>query len=238
MMRRGYIRQRKSGPTPDQQKASMVASGIDTSGDHPPLYVDLLNKAGKASPLRERADAIKSLRQDDELVVHDAATLGLDADDINRAMIEIGQRGATLIVWKPEPREYEWTPAAARVAGEMSSLAAEAETVLRSEKHQRASAKGARIGPAKKLVGVVREIALKHWRDPTLSGRQAHAAAVAETGVKFSMRLMQLPEKDGGLGRKMDAEPVLELPRPAPIPQAKVPIKRKPKPKRRKAKRQ
>lgn len=215
----------------------MVASGIDTSGDHPPLYVDLLSKAGKAGPLSERANAINSLRQDDELVVHDAATLGFNADDINTAMIEIGQRGATLIVWKPEPREYEWTPAAARVAGEMSSLAAEAETVLRSEKHKRASAKGARIGPAKKLVGVVREIALKYWRDPTLSARQAHAAAVAESGVKFSMRLMQMPEKDGGLGRKMDAEPVLELPRPARLFQAKAPAKRKSKPKR-KAKRQ
>lgn len=232
-MRRGYIRQRKSGPTPEQQKASMVASGIDTSGDHPPIYVDLLNKVGKAGPLRERAVAIKSLRQNDELVVHDAATLGFDAEDINRAMIEIGQRGATLIVWKPEPREYEWTPAAARVAGEMSSLAAEAETALRSEKHRRAAAKSTRIGPPKKLVGAVREIALKHWRNPSLSAPQAHAAAVAESGVKFSLRLMQLPEKDGGLGRKMDAEVVLETPRPASMTKAKP----KPKPKRRKAKR-
>jgi hypothetical protein len=215
----------------------MVASGIDTSGDHPPIYVDLLNKADKAGPLRARANAIKSLRQNDELVVHDAATLGINADDINRAMIEIGQRGGTLIVWKPEPREYEWTPAAARVAGEMSSLASEAETVLRSEKHQRASAKNVRIGPPKKLVGPVRDIALKYWRDPALSARQAHAAAVAESGVKFSMRLMQLPEKDGGLGRKMDAEPVLELPRPAPILQAKASVKKKAKAKR-KAKRQ
>lgn len=213
----------------------MVASGIDTSGDHPPIYVDLLNKVGKAGPLRERAVAIKSLRQNDELVVHDAATLGFDADDINRAMIEIGQRGATLIVWKPEPREYEWTPAAARVAGEMSSLAAEAETVLRSEKHRRAAAKSVRIGSPKKLIGPTREIALKHWRNPALSARQAHAAAVAESGVKFSMRLMQLPEKDGGLGRKMDAEPVLELPRPPPMVRAKP--KAKAKPKRRKVKR-
>lgn len=212
----------------------MVASGINTSGDHPPLYVDLLNKVGKAGPLRERANAIKSLRQDDELVVHDAATLGFSAEDINAAMIEIGQHGATLIVWKPEPREYEWTPAAARVAGEMSSLAAEAETVLRSEKHQRASAKSVRLGPTKKLVGAVREIALKHWRDPALSARQAHAAAAAETGVKFSMRLMQLPEKDGGLGRKMDAELIMELPRPARLAQAKAAAKRKTK---RKAKR-
>ena len=236
-MRRGYIRQRKSGPTPEQQKASIVASGIDTSfGNHSAVYADLLNKAGKAGPLRERAEAIKSLRHGDELVVHDAATLGINAEDINLAMIEIGQRGATLIVWKPEPREYEWTPAAARVAGEMNSLAADAETVLRSEKHKRASTKSTRLGPPKKLVGTVRDIALKHWRDPALSARQAHAAAVAESGVKFSMRLMQLPEKDGGLGRKMDAEPVLELPRPARSPQAKGPAKRKAKPKR-KAKR-
>lgn len=237
-MRRGYIRQRKSGPTPDQQRASMAASGIDiTSFEYPYIYTDLLNKVGKAGPLRERASAIKSLRQGDELVVHDAATLGINADDINRAMIEIGQRGATLIVWKPEPsREYEWTPEAAEVAGEMSSLAADAETVLRSEKHQRASAKSVRIGPPKKLVGSVREIALKHWRDPSLSARQAHAAAVAESGVKFSMRLMQLPEKDGGLGRKMDAEPVMELPRPAPLHQATAPAKKKARAKR-KAKR-
>lgn len=229
-MRRGYIRQRKSGPTPEQQKASMTASGIDTTSfEYPYIYTDLLNKAGKTGPLRQRAGAIKSLRHGDELVVHDAATLGINADDINRAMIEIGQRGATLIVWKPEPREYEWTPEAAKVAGEMSSLAADAETVLRSEKHQRASAKSVRIGPAKKLVGAVREIALKHWRDPALSARQAHAAAVAESGVKFSMRLMQLPEKDGGLGRKMDAEPVLVLPRPTPVykPQQKPKAKSK-----------
>lgn len=51
------------------------------------------------------------------------------------------------------------------------------------------------------------------------------------------MARLKRPEKDGGLGRKMDAEPLLVLPRPPPL-RIEAAAKKKTKSKQRKAKRQ
>jgi hypothetical protein len=187
----------------DEQRASLAAAGIDVDAPHPPVYVDLLKPGKKlksgVDPLTLRAAAIKSLRRQDtdELVVHDAATLGLDLEDITLAMSAIGKRGGKLIVWTPEPREFTWHPDAA----EVMALAVEGAQMMRSEKHRRAGEKNPLLGAPAKLAGKVLEVAKAAWADPALTSKQAAEKVKTDTGVKVSVRL--LFDK---LGKKSDAE--------------------------------
>jgi hypothetical protein len=219
-MRRGYIRERK-GLTPDEQRKSHREAGIDVTFSHPALYADVFDRTGRIKALSQRAAAIESLRQGDELVVHDAATLGTDLKDISEAMVEIGRRGATLIVWTPTVREYEWDPGAAEIV----ALANEAAATLLSEKHRRAGAKRVQLGAQPKLVGDVLNVARQAWADPALTANQAAAKVTQYTKVKVSTRTLW-----NHLGKKSEAEGAISPPiAVAPVPN--------PKPKRRKAKR-
>lgn len=219
-MRRGYIRERR-GLTPDEQRKSLAQAGIDLGFDHPAIYADVFGRGGKAVPLAARANAIKSLRSGDELVVHDAATLGKDMEDISKAMVEIGRHGATLIVWTPTVREYEWNPDAAEIV----AMASEAAAVLLSEKHRRAGAKRVQLGAQPKLVGDVLNVARQAWADPSLTANQAAEVVRKHCRIKVSTRTLWTH-----LGKKSDAETAIS----EPIKVAQV---AKPKPKRRKVKR-
>jgi hypothetical protein len=220
-MRRGYTRERR-GLAPDEQRKSLKASGIDLGVDHPAIYEDVFDRRGKPGPLSQRALAIKSLREGDELVVHDAATLGKDLEDISKAMVEIGRRGATLIVWTPTQREYEWHPDAAEIV----ALANEAAAVLLSEKHRRAGAKKAHLGAQPKLVGDVLNVARQAWADPALTANQAADVVRQHYRIKVSTRTLWTH-----LGKKSDAETAISEPIKVAV------VKAKPKPKRRKARR-
>jgi len=200
---RGYIRERKSGPSIDDQRASLAAAGIEVDRPHSPVYVDLLKPAKKpkpgVDPLAQRAAAIKSLRRQDgdELVVHDAATLGVDIEDITVAMSAIGKRGGKLIVWTPPVQEFVWHQDAAEIV----ALAAEGAQMMRSEKHRRAGGKNPLLGAPAKLIGKVLEVAKAAWADPALTSKQAAEKVKADTGVAVSVRL--LFDK---LSKKSDAE--------------------------------
>ena len=237
-MRLGYLRERRIGPSLDVQRASMAAAGINVHQTHPPIYEDKLKPAKRTPPgetrlhLPERAIAIKHLRQrdEDELVVHDAATLGIDTDDIMAALAAIGRQGCTLLVWTPEPRAYAWHPDATEIVG----LATEAAALIKSEKYRRASGKSA--GSPPKLVGRVRDAALLAWADPTLTAEQAAARVKEVTGISVSARLLY-----SKLGHKSVAEATLAPPKLSAAaattsPEVRKAATPKPKRKRRKAK--
>lgn len=199
-MRRGYIRERAFGPTMEVQRASLAAAGVPTDGARPPVYMDMMKDTKRTiagiRSLAQLARAIKSLRQADadELVVHDAATLGRDHEEITEALAEIGKRGCKLIVWTPEPRDYVWHPDAAEIA----SVAGEGAKIIRAEKHRRAASK--HLGAQPKLVGKVLAAAREAWADPNLTAPQAAKRVYEVTGVKVSARLMWK------LGKKSEAE--------------------------------
>lgn len=218
-MRRGYIRERRVGPSIEDQRKSLASAGVMTEGTHPPIYMDMLKDVKGNKPLRQLALAVKSLRGDDEIVMHDAATPGRDHQEICDALAAVGAKGNKLVICTPTEREFVWRPE----ENSMLSVAGEGVTILRSEKHRNAGNKV--VGAAPKLVGRTLDIARKHWADPAMTARQAHEAAVAESGVKFSSRLMWQ------LGKKSDAEATLTKPPPAKA----APKKAKPKRRKRKA---
>ena len=221
-MRRGYIRERRNGPSIEEQQKSLKAAGIPVNLAHPPIYSDAMKRvAAGQDPLPNRAHAIKSLRSTDELVVHDAATLGLDMADIALALAEIGKRGATLIVWEPEQEAFQWSGEVA----EAVSVAVRGDAQIKREKFQRARSKNPALGAPPKLTGKVLQAARDAWADPALSIRTATERVIAETGVKVSSRLLLLR-----LGPKSRAENTLAPPPRVPAvvkPKAKRKTKRR-----------
>lgn len=213
-MRRGYIRERRNGPSIEDQQKSLKASGINLGVTHTAAYIDGMKRVPRGvDPLPQRADAIKSLREDDELVVHDAATLGIDMADIALALAEIGKRGATLIVWEPDREEYQWSGEVA----EAIDVAVRGDAQIKREKFQHARSKNPVLGAPRKLVGKTLEAAMLAWADPSLSIRTATEKVIAETGVKVSSRMLLTR-----LGSKTAAESTL-----MPPPKVKAVAKRK-----------
>ena len=195
-MRRGYERERKGGPSLEDQRKAMGAAGINLLETHPAVYTDTLAPS-KKPPLYLRSLAIRSLRPGDELVVYDGATLGTDAEDIAEALASITRAGCSLVVCFPEERSYTWH----KDAADMLQMAAEAVRVLRSEKHRRAGAKSLNLGAPLKLTGEVLTAAKAAWAEPELTARQAAKRVGDVTGVEVSMRLLF-----SKLGKKSDAE--------------------------------
>ena len=207
-MRRGYRRERRDASL-DEQDKSLREAGIDLTGDHPPVYTDFIKDTGSHKALAERRLAINSLRNHDkdEIVVHDAATLGRDHQEIIEAAAAIGQTGCKLIVWRPFPREFVWHPDAAEIA----ALAAEGVTILRSARGKVSNGKV--LGAAPKLVGNVLDVAKAAWADPDLTAKQVVSKVFDLTGVQISSRLLF-----SKLGTKSKAEmQTLRPPMPPPV---------------------
>jgi hypothetical protein len=219
-MRRVYRRERRDAPL-DEQDKSARAAGVDTSGDHPPVYTDTLHDCGNHKPLAARLHAVNSLRlaDGDELVIHDAAVMGRNHQEIVEGFAAVGLTGCKLIVWTPTPREFVWHPDAAAIA----ALAAEGTTILRAARGRVAQHK--HLGAAPKLIGDVLTAAKSAWADPNLTARAAVDRVFEVTGVKISARLLF-----SKLGNKSTAE--MQILRP-PMPKASKP-KPKAKTKRRK----
>lgn len=201
----------------------MREAGIPMDGEHPPIYRDLARNTRPPKLLTARAAAIGSLRNrdGDELVVHDAATLGRNYQEIIEALAAIGRTGCRLIVWRPSKQEYVWHPDAAEIA----ALAAEGVKLMRSDKHRVA---GAKTGAPAKLVGPVLEAARAAWADPDLTVRAAASRVFEVSGVQVSTRLLQ-----SKLGRKSDAEAeVLKPKMPEPTGSKKKPSAKQKAPRR------
>ena len=183
-MDRAYVRERKGGVTPDEQVAAL-ASVVETTGTHPPVYVDLLKPAKKSKvPLPARGNAVNSLRRGDRLWVYDLPTLGTGFDDILAAMAAIGKKGATLGVLAPEQEEHTWQPDAA----DLVQKAREAASVLKSDVHKRARAK--HLGAPSKWSPDVDKAAREGWSNPALTAPQVPGYVFERTGIRVSERLI------------------------------------------------
>lgn len=193
-MRRGYIRVRQGGPPKHEQMASMLKSGIDMEDPHVPIYVDDLpvrrrQRSDTPNPLPMRSTAISTLREGDELVVYDAATLGLSESDILAAMGAVGRRGATLWIVTLD-QTFTWHPDAA----EMSTLASDAGDRIKLEKtvlaRRKAVAMGLKGGRPELLTGRALEIAQSEWGNRQITAQQIADKILAETKVKVSIRTL------------------------------------------------
>lgn len=184
-MDRGYVRERRGGAVPAAQVAEL-AWVVETTGTHPPVYIDILKPAKKSKvPLPARGNAINSLRPGNRLWVYDLATLGTSFDDIMAAMAAIGKKGATLGVLMPEQEEHTWHPDAAGLV----QKAREAAATLKSDVHKRARLK--HLGaPSKWGLPGVAAAALEGWKNPALTAPEVPAYVLEKTGVQISERLI------------------------------------------------
>ena len=221
-MRRGYRRERRADAPLDEQDKALRDAGVPLHWTQQPVYTDLIKDTGSHKPLVELLHAIRSLRKrdEDELAVFDAATLGRNHQEIVQALAAIGKTGCKLVICRPVMREFVWHPDAAEIA----AVAAEGETILRAAKSKVSANK--HLGATPKLVGSVLAAAKAAWADPELTARAAVDRVFEKTGVRISARLLF-----SKLGNKSAAEMQMIAP---PMPAKSKP---KAKPKRRKVKR-
>ena len=216
-MLRGYIRERKKGPSVDEQRAALIKAGVRVDGTHPPIYVDMVPRRGQP-PQPQLIAAVQSLRSGDTLVVFDEASLGLTEGGLWEAHAAIGERAASLMM--ADGRIFDFTPQTAEIAG----LIANGAKILTRENARVRNNSGPILGRPKLLSGDVMRLARELWGRQDLSARQIAAEIQAQTGVKVGIRTLFLD-----LGHKTDAveKAAKELRK------AKTPVVRK-QPKRRK----
>jgi hypothetical protein len=176
-MRRGYIRISKAGPSREQQEDALRSVGLDDFSRDGPIYVDLPRKGAlKAGqdPLPRRSEALRGLREGDELVVMSVGRLGLTTEDTMHALARLGAQGATLFEVE-SGRAYSWHPEAAEIA----ELAARSETQRRKERlaKMRAAANemGVRRGSATKLSRTQLAEAKADWASVALTAEEVSA---------------------------------------------------------------
>lgn len=207
-MRRGYIRIRKHGPDEATQRQSLIAAGVDVSDRLGCVYVDGKTEPDPADPLPQRTWAIRHLRSDDELVVHDPGTLGRSADDIIGVIAAIGRRGASVVVASTD-QTYHWHPDAADIA----AFAKTGSDMVRHENTSRARKRAAELGlrggrPDKLADAVVYKRALELWSDPEVkSAKEVIAVLLKEFKVKVSVRTLynRLPSRSDAIdGRTVE----------------------------------
>lgn len=194
-MRRGYIRIRKGGPDEATQRRSLIT--IDNIGR---LYVDGPTETRKhrqmdpKDPLPERSWVLRHLNPGDEVVVHDAATLGTSVKDILATLEAIDQRYATLYVVTTNTT-YRWHPQAA----EIIALATSGGEVARREQTTDARKRLRQTGANRKFTSEMKIRALKLWSDNQIrSGKEVAALLHREFGVKVSLRTLynNLPPRE------------------------------------------
>lgn len=193
-MRIGYVRIDRVGASYAEQRQALEAAGIADFSNEGPVYIDPLRKRrvkDGEDPLPGRTDAIRALREGDELVVSNAARLGLNRADILKCLGQIGMvRAAVFVV--DDGRVFVCSPAIADAA----DFAEIADKKLLSERMQKArkgrKAFGAATGKKTKLPkdGPLFDRIRSLWTDP---------AVPAEEVVKVSgVSLATLHRKLGG----------------------------------------
>lgn len=224
---RGYIRERRGGPSVEDQRKALAGAGVPTEGTHPPIYIDLIPRRTRKAldnPFPERTLAIHCLRRGDgdKLVVYDAATIGQTEGDILDALAAIGEQGSTLVVCNP-PGEYRPHPDAA----ECLRLAVDGQRMLDRERRRVRTDSGPIIGRPPLLAGDALRLARDLWGKRELNSKMVAEDIKAQTGIEVSVRTLI-----NKLGPKMDAVDAAErgLRRPKPVriePQAKANPKRR-----------
>jgi len=169
------------GASPAEQQRALESAGITDFSDEGPVYVDPLRKKrlkDGEEPLPERTEAIRSLIAGDELVVSNAARLGLNRADILKCLGQIGAKNASVFV-VDENRTFVCSPA----ISEAVDFAEIADKKLLSERMQKArkgrKAFSAATGNKTKLPkdGPVLDHIQSLWTDPTVHADEVVKAA-------------------------------------------------------------
>jgi len=205
-MRRGYIRIRKGGPDEPVQRQSLAAAGVNVDEVLGAVYVDGMSVSPKRrkldpnDPLPQRTWAIRSLRPGDELVVHDAATLGTSTADILGAIVAIDRREATLHIVE-SGITYRWHPQAADIA----ALAKSGGEKVGREKTAMARKRLREVGGQRKVTPEVRTRALEIWSDPNVRSAREVSAILGREGVNVSVRSLynNLPSRGEAIDNRL-----------------------------------
>ncbi len=192
-MLRGYVRERKKGPSIDEQKAALLRAGVSFEGEYPPVYVDLIPKRG-SEQLPQLHAAIGSLRVGDTLVVYDQATIGLTEAGLWDAYAAVAQRLATLML--ADGTIYEYTPEAAILVG----LIADGMKILAREKARVRNDSSPNLGRPRKLDGDALVLARELWGNKQMTSRDVATAIRDRAKVDVSIRTLIKT-----LGHKTDA---------------------------------
>jgi hypothetical protein len=189
-------------PTIKSQKAAL---GLEAVADDDQVYVDLNPKRRRATPAEpfpELAEAIRSLRAEDELAVAGPEILGGSHAQIITVMQAIGAKQAAIfdasigetIAWQPE-------------ALKALDFAARGETKRREFALRKARVRRAELGRGNGRVAQLDKdknpkaykAALAVWLDPELTGNQA----ADKIGVSPSTAYRKLGSRDQPIfGRK------------------------------------
>lgn len=177
-MKRGYIRLGVTLPEETAQRRALASAGVDMA-EGGPVYCDAAPKRrDKGKPdLPERERAIRSLRKGggDELVVAEEGVLGLDADDLNRVLQVVTERGAVVTV-VAAAKSYRWSPELPE------ALAFIREAVHQHGKWRAANARRHGKPRQKVLRGASKDAAKVDWFNPILSAEEV--ATKWEVGVR------------------------------------------------------
>lgn len=180
----GYIRVDRAGPTREEQEAALRAAGVTDFSAMGPVYVDeappkRLKPGADITPAR--TDALRALREGDELAIHSPARLGSTRADVLLALQAIGEAGAS--IYNCASAELVTVhPDAARAIG----FAAEAESQGQKERAAKAR-RGVtkRAGPPAALSGKRLVEAGDAWADPTLSAEQVAEKVKASVSTLY-----------------------------------------------------
>jgi DNA invertase Pin-like site-specific DNA recombinase len=196
-MRLGYIRIDRAGPSREDQRAALGAAGISDFTPDGPVYVD---EAPKRRPkpgvdlLPARTDALKALRQGDELAIHSPARLGSSRGEVLAALEAIGKAGASIYDCA-SGKVIPVHPDAALAIG----FAAEAESQGQRERAARARrGKVRHAGPPPALTGKRLIQAGEAWADPAKSAEQVAKevdASVSTLYRRFGNREAHMTKK-------------------------------------------
>jgi len=181
-MRVGYIRIDKAGPSEADQAAALALAGVEEGF----TYVDRPGKR-RAKPgedvTPQRAEAIRALRDGDELAIHSAARLGTTRGDVLRALGAVGRAGA--VVHDCHAGEVITPHPAALCAIAFAERAESQGQQERAARARRGITK--RTGPAKALNSRQQKDAKALWQNPEMSARQV--AEAAKCSVRTLYRL-------------------------------------------------
>jgi hypothetical protein len=201
-VRRFYIREAPGLPTIKSQK---VALGLEAVADDDPVYVDLNPKRRRATPAEpfpELAEAIRSLRAEDELAVAGPEILGGSQAQIFQVMQAIGAKQAAIYDASTD-QVIAWQPEALKAL----DFAARGETKRREFALRKARVRRAELGRGNGRVAQLDKdknpkaykVALAVWLDPELTGNQA----ADKIGVSPSTAYRKLGPRDQPIfGRK------------------------------------
>jgi DNA invertase Pin-like site-specific DNA recombinase len=185
-MRLGYIRIDRAGPSRNEQEAALRLAGVEDFTPDGPVYVDAAPKK-RAQPGADatpaRTEAVRALREGDELAIHSAGRLGTTRDDVLRALEGVTAAGGA--VWDCEAGQaVRWHPDA-RIA------IAFAERAESQGKRQRAAnaRKGItrRPGRSPALTQAQQKRAKDLWANPETTARQVADATGASERTLYRL---------------------------------------------------